>query len=259
MKKRRISYDKLYNYYIKKDLTVAETAKKLKAGTHTIRRELKRHNLSMTRGEKKSTHGMSDTRQYRIWQQMKNRCDNPNNIKYDIYGGKGITYGDKWKTFQGFWEDMKEGYSDDLTLDRIDREGDYTKENCRWVDYEAQNNNTDFNIILEYQGKKMTVPDLLEMTELPRKTIYSRINAGWTAEEIIENPKPLKGKKIKQHGRNKKPVLQLDKNGNVINEYDSQTEASKKTGVDRSNLGKCCRGEQKTAGGFVWKFKNEEE
>lgn len=78
------------------------------------------------------SHGMHDTRAYQCWADMKTRCDNPKNRFYPDYGGRGITYCEKWKTFEGFWEDMKETYSDDLTLNRRNNDGPYCKENCEW-------------------------------------------------------------------------------------------------------------------------------
>ena len=82
--------------------------------------------------ERITSHGMNDTRVYQCWADMKTRCDNPKNKFYDYYGGRGITYCDKWKTFEGFWEDMQDGYSEDLTLNRRDNDGMYCKENCQW-------------------------------------------------------------------------------------------------------------------------------
>ena len=82
--------------------------------------------------EKTRSHGMNETRQYQCWADMKTRCDNPKNKYYDYYGGRGITYDPKWSTFEGFWEDMKDTYSDDLTLNRRDNDGNYCKENCEW-------------------------------------------------------------------------------------------------------------------------------
>lgn len=87
------------------------------------------------------THGMTDTRIYQIWSDMKTRCDNPDNNFYNDYGGRGISYDLKWKTFEGFLEDMQEGYSDDLTLDRVDVNGGYTKQNCRWATKSVQSHN----------------------------------------------------------------------------------------------------------------------
>lgn len=91
--------------------------------------------------ESKRTHGMYNTRQYQTWADMKTRCDNVNHKWYPEYGGRGISYIEKWSTFEGFWEDMQEGYSDDLSLDRIDNDGLYCKENCRWATDEYQSHN----------------------------------------------------------------------------------------------------------------------
>lgn len=88
--------------------------------------------------EQKTTHGMHNTRQYQSWADMKTRCDNPSHKCYPDYGGRGITYDPKWSTFDGFWEDMCEGYSDDLTLNRRDVEKGYCKENCAWDDKHFQ-------------------------------------------------------------------------------------------------------------------------
>lgn len=90
---------------------------------------------------RKTTHGMFKTRQYQCWADMKKRCDNSNIEAYEYYGLRGISYQDSWSSFEDFWEDMKEGYSDNLTLDRIDVNGNYTKENCRWTTSSVQAHN----------------------------------------------------------------------------------------------------------------------
>ncbi len=117
------------------------------------------------------THGMSNSRQYKIWQQIKVRCDDPNAIKYHIYGGNGITYPDKWKTFEGFWEDMRDGYADNLTIDRIDNSKSYSADNCRWVSYSEQNMNRSCNVGYD-------VKCLIDKTGLPKTTIYRWIKNG---------------------------------------------------------------------------------
>lgn len=87
------------------------------------------------------THGLSKTRQYKCWQNMKNRCDNPKNKSYKNYGGIGVSYDSAWKSFDSFWQDMGEGYKEDLELDRVDVYGNYSKENCRWVSESEQSFN----------------------------------------------------------------------------------------------------------------------
>ena len=91
--------------------------------------------------ENLKTHNMSKTRIYKAWSAMKYRCDNPDDINYKEYGGRGITYSHLWKSFENFLEDMKYGYEENLTLDRVDVNGDYSKENCRWIGYSLQNHN----------------------------------------------------------------------------------------------------------------------
>lgn len=92
--------------------------------------------------ENNYTHCMSDARGYKIWQGMKRRCNNIKDASYPNYGGRGITYDTKWETFEGFWKDMEEGYEENLTLERLDVNGNYCKSNCEWIPKEKQSRNT---------------------------------------------------------------------------------------------------------------------
>ena len=87
-------------------------------------------------------HGMSRTRLYQIWADMKTRCDNPNNAFYHRYGERGISYLPEWKDFMAFYEwAMHSGYNDNLTIDRIDNNGDYCPDNCKWSTQKEQSQN----------------------------------------------------------------------------------------------------------------------
>lgn len=97
----------------------------------------------------KYKHGMSRTRFHRIWLHILDRCKNRNNTEYNIYGGRGITYDPKWEQFEGFMEDMYESYLEHVkeygesntSIDRIDVNGNYCKENCRWATNKEQSRN----------------------------------------------------------------------------------------------------------------------
>lgn len=133
------------------------------------------------------THGREPKRLYSIWANMKTRCLNKNTETYERYGGRGITICDEWLSFENFrnWA-ITNGYSDDLTIDRIDNDGNYEPSNCRWAtDYE-QRNNTRRNHFLEYKGERKTIRQWSDDVGISCKVISDRVNRyGWTVEEAL--------------------------------------------------------------------------
>lgn len=128
----------------------------------------------------KTTHGMSSTRLYRIFRHMHNRCKNTNDIRYKQYGGKGITITDEWNSFEVFkdWA-LNNGYADDLSIDRIDVNKDYSPDNCRWTDAKTQSNNKSNTKYYTYNGKTHNIGEWSDIMNIPYKTLWKRINAGW--------------------------------------------------------------------------------
>jgi len=137
---------------------------------------------------KKKEKSISHTRIYSIWAHVKNRCLNSNNDRYSSYGGRGITICDKWLSFSGFYEDMKDGYSDDLSIDRIDNDKGYSKENCRWATDEQQAYNRRNTLMLTFNNKTKTLNEFAKMFNINKEALRGRIRRGWSIEEALTSP-----------------------------------------------------------------------
>lgn len=131
------------------------------------------------------THGMKNTRPYRIWTQLKNRCDNKKNVSYKYYGAIGVKYCKSWEKFENFWRDMKLEYADDLSIDRIDNRKGYSKNNCRWVKLDIQSLNKRRTIYVEHNGIKKPLVVFSRELGIPYSTSLSRYYKGWSVEEIL--------------------------------------------------------------------------
>lgn len=105
-------------------------------------------------------YGKSRTTLYGMWTGMKGRCLNPNNYSYYKYGGRGISICEEWMDYDIFKEwALNNGYGNNLSLDRIDNDGNYEPDNCRWVDMKTQSNNTRRNRIIKYKGMEKTLAE----------------------------------------------------------------------------------------------------
>lgn len=140
--------------------------------------------------DSKITHGMSNSRLYQIWRNMKNRCYNPNVDRYDRYGGRGITICDEWKdNFQAFYEwSMNNGYSDGLSIDRINVNGDYAPDNCHWITMPEQADNKCNSRLFEFNGSAHTVSEWAKITGISRDVIWNRIKRGWNIDRVLSQP-----------------------------------------------------------------------
>lgn len=136
--------------------------------------------------QRATKHGLKNTRLYRIWSNMKSRCNNPNTDFFYIYGEKGIKVCSEWNDFEKFylWA-VENGYNDNLTIDRIDNSKGYYPDNCRWATFVEQANNKTNNHIIEYNNKKYTMKEFSDEFNILYGSIKSYLRKGKTANEII--------------------------------------------------------------------------
>ncbi|QAT48560.1 hypothetical protein EQM14_01505 [Caproiciproducens sp. NJN-50] len=144
-------------------------------------------------------HGMSRTRLWTIWCGMKSRCYYPKNIAYKDYGGRGIKVCDEWlHDFLSFFKwSMKNGYAENLTIDRINYDGNYAPSNCKWSTYEEQENNRRDTVFLTISGIKLPVSEWARKVGISAATLRWRIDNGWKENEILMRPN-LNNKNIRR-------------------------------------------------------------
>lgn len=131
-------------------------------------------------GSKNKRGKTSGTRLYWIWQGMKGRCYNPNDARYDRYGGRGLTVCDEWKNdYIAFhnWA-LANGYTDDLTIDRIDNDKGYSPDNCRWATIKEQCNNRSTNINITIGNSTRNLTEWCEIFGLDYKKVNARYHRG---------------------------------------------------------------------------------
>lgn len=136
----------------------------------------------------KSKHGMVKTKLWRCWRSMRTRCSYPRTNGYNNYGGRGIKVCDEWdKSFEKFMEwAYSNGYEENLTLDRIDVNGDYCPENCRWLTIKQQANNKRTNFVITHNGVSHTLSEWSEITGINKNTLESRLKKyGWETERAL--------------------------------------------------------------------------
>ena len=151
-------------------------------------------------------HGLTKKTLHNAWINMKTRCDNPNYNEYHRYGGRGITYCEEWKSFDNFMEwSLKNGFNETkdnngrnlLSLDRIDNNGNYEPNNCKWSTRIEQARNKSNNKKYLYKGKEYCLRGLVELSFVNESSLRRRIKQGWAIEDAIETPsKTYKGRKL---------------------------------------------------------------
>lgn len=135
-------------------------------------------------------HGNSESRLFKIYTGMKQRCYNMLNEKFANYGSRGIKICDEWlNDFKTFYDwSILNGYRDNLSIDRIDVNGNYCPENCRWVEMSVQQNNRTNNHLLTYNNCTHTISEWSKILNIKRETIKSRLKYNWSVEKILSTP-----------------------------------------------------------------------
>lgn len=134
------------------------------------------------------THGETKTRLYHIWNNMRQRCSNPNIVEYRLYGGRGISVCEEWKNSYEAFRDwaLKNGYSSNLSIDRKENDGNYTPDNCRWSTAIEQANNTRKTRFLTYNGETRSVSEWARTVGIKQSTLSMRLNKYmWSVEDAL--------------------------------------------------------------------------
>lgn len=143
-----------------------------------------------SRKEVNIKHNLCHSRIYKIYNDMKKRCYNENSKSYKSYGERGIIICKEWlNDFINFYNwSIKNGYADNLSIDRIDVNGNYEPNNCRWATQKEQANNTRRNRYLTYKGETHTISEWSDIFNLKSGTIRARLAHGYTPEQALEMP-----------------------------------------------------------------------
>lgn len=139
------------------------------------------------RSEKNKTHGFCKTRLYREWAGIIQRCENKSSTSYNRYGALGVSVCKEWHKFENFLEwSIANGYSDKLTIDRIDSTGNYEPNNCRWVGNLEQANNKSTNVFITILGETHTIAEWARIYRMQYHTLYDRVKKGWNENELFK-------------------------------------------------------------------------
>lgn len=171
--------------------------------SHLIRHEIKSCGC-LSRENHAKKHGKSHTRLYGIWSKMRARCLDDRDASYAYYGQRGIQICDEWRDdFMSFYTwAMQNGYEEHLTLDRINVNGNYTPDNCRWVTYAVQARNRTDTVYYTYQGETMVLTDWAHKIGMNEETLRQRVvDYGMSLEDAINTPLKMNIKRYEYRGK----------------------------------------------------------
>lgn len=133
-----------------------------------------------------TTHGLTGHPLRNVWNGIKQRCSNKNNLEYKNYGARGIKVCERWLIFKNFYDDIISGYIKGMEIERIDNNGNYEPKNCKWATHRQQNRNKRTNHLLECNGQKLSLVEWGEKLNIKPNTILTRIRRGWEINKALE-------------------------------------------------------------------------
>lgn len=141
------------------------------------------------RYENYKSHGMSESKEYRAWVNMKTRCYDSRIPNYDRWGGRGIKVCDRWvNSFEAFYSDIGPAPDGNSSVDRIDNNGDYEPGNCRWATQQEQMRNTSTNRLVVIGGRRMPLSEAAEKAPVKYNTVIYRLKRGWSLDDALSLP-----------------------------------------------------------------------
>ena len=142
--------------------------------------------IGQARGAQMRTHGMTRHPAYAVWRSMLARCLHPQHYAFHNYGGRGIGVCARWQeSFENFWEDMGPTYVSGLCLDRVDNNGNYKPENCRWTTYVVQAGNRRNARFVKFKGERLNVSEAARRSGIGVTTLLYRLAQGWSEENLF--------------------------------------------------------------------------
>ena len=191
-------------------------------------------------------HGQTKSREFRIWQNMIQRCTNRNHDAFPRYGGRGIRVSPRWRrSFRCFLLDMGFAPSPSHSLDRTDNDGDYQKSNCRWATKSEQRRNMPDAVRVMFNGKSTALVDVARKAGIRYGTLYKR---------IVMDRVPIERAIQKRHLLCKEIVQRVASTGETVSTWNSVSEAAASIGVHPSVVSNVLRGRVKSTRGFTFSY-----
>lgn len=208
--------------------------------------------LSKSSQHKAKTNGYVLHPLYACYYRMRRRCESKADKSYLRYGGRGIKVCDEWKNdIMAFikWG-IENGYQEGLSIDRIDNDGDYSPDNCRWADATQQSNNRRTNKFVTYKGETHTVAEWSRIVGIRPLTLNARLVSGWSVEDALTVSTEERRYGILQDTNIKTVVYSGE---TLVGIFNSQAEAAKRCGVSKSSVSACMRGYRSGCRGYTFK------